>query len=295
MCGTLASVSTLLTRVGFGPPPEPERWRRFPSQLRSGGEEAVFVGWEPARQRRLALDHLEHRLLLTEQVLVGSGDDRDLAVGADAGRLELLHGPGDGVDLTLEAALEADEDLDGADGERRDDDPFDELVGVGPQQGAVLERARFALGAVAHHEAAGPDLRGDACPLPASRESTSSPATEPGGEHGVDRRRWTDPLGAFDPEPTDVGGQVGVERRDRIVWEEECGHGNPHETSAPAPRQGPAPEGSALRPHRPPADDGHRFAHSPLPTRQRASMPAACGAEGGDVVRCWCSVFGCCG
>ena len=25
MCGTLASVSTLLTRVGFGPPPEPER------------------------------------------------------------------------------------------------------------------------------------------------------------------------------------------------------------------------------------------------------------------------------
>ena len=172
----------------------------------------MFVGWEPARQRRLALDHFEHRLLLTEQVLVRAGDDRDLAVGADAGRLELLHGPGDGVDLTLEAALEADEDLDGADGERRDDDPFDELVGVGPQQGAVLERARFALGAVAHHEAAGAALRGNACPLPTSRESTSSPAPEPGGEHGVDRRSWTDPLGAFDPEPTDVGGQVGVER-----------------------------------------------------------------------------------
>ena len=261
-------------------------WCRFPSQLGSGGEQAVFVGWEPARQRRLALDHFEHRLFLTEEVLVGSGDDRHLAVGADPFRLELLHGAGDGVELALEAAFEADEDLDGSDGEGGDDDPFDELVGVGSEQGAVLERARFALGAVAHHEAAGPDLGGDACPLSASRKSTSSPATEPGGEHGVDRRRWTDPLGAFDPQPTDVRGQVGVERGHRIDWEEECGHRNPHQTQAPAPRQAPASEGQRLCLPRPPAGSRRRSARSPLPIDSTAMPFGAASVTREPVIRC---------
>ena len=158
----------------------PEPWCRLPPELRCGGEQAVLVGREPARQRRLALDHLEHRLLLAEQVLVGSGDDGDLAVGADPGRLELLHGAGDRLDLALEAALEADERLVGADGERGDDDAFDELVRVGAQQGAVLERARLALGAVAHDVPAGPGLRRDAGPLPTGREPAAAAAAQPG-------------------------------------------------------------------------------------------------------------------
>ena len=136
MWGTLASVSTLLTSVGLGSSVRAVRAMRtrLPPFLRGGREQPVLVGREPARQRRLALDDLEHRLLLAEQVLVGAGDDGDGAVGADAGGLDLLHGAGDAGDLALEAGLEADERLLGADGEGGDDQALDHLVRVGPQQ-----------------------------------------------------------------------------------------------------------------------------------------------------------------
>ena len=79
----------------------------------------------------------------------------DGAVGADAGGLELLYGASDGRYLALEARLETDERLLGTDGEGCNDHPFDDLVGVCSQQGAVLERARFSFGAVAHEVSAG--------------------------------------------------------------------------------------------------------------------------------------------
>src|SRR5581483_8394696 len=118
----------------------------LPAQLGASGEEALLVGREHPRQGRLALDDLEHGLLLTEQVLVGPRHDRDRALPAYAGSLKLLDGPGHSLALAPEAAFDADERRLGADREAGDDQPFDELVRVGPHQGAVFEVARLALG-----------------------------------------------------------------------------------------------------------------------------------------------------
>ena len=177
MCGTLHSVSTLLTSVGLGPAASAITGRGFPAELWVGGEQTVLERREPAGERRLALDHLEHRLLLTEQVLVRSGDDRHRAIGTDACRLELLHRAQHGGSLAVEAPLEADERFLGPDGEGGDDDPFDQLVRVGPHEGAVLERAGLAFGAVAHDVPSSPRLRGDARPLAPGREPATAAST----------------------------------------------------------------------------------------------------------------------
>src|SRR5581483_3372469 len=81
----------------------------LPAQLGASGEEALLVGREHPRQGRLALDDLEHGLLLTEQVLVGPRHDRDRALPAYAGSLKLLDGPGHSLALAPEAAFDADE------------------------------------------------------------------------------------------------------------------------------------------------------------------------------------------
>ena len=118
------------------------------------------------------------------------------AVAADAGLLHLLHGPGDGARSRVEAALEADERLDGADGEGGDHDALDDLVRVGAQQRPVLERARLALGAVAHDVAAGPGLGRDAGPLAAGREAAAPAAAQAGRERS---RRWSPPARSAGP------------------------------------------------------------------------------------------------
>ena len=84
------------------------------------------------------------------------------------------------VDLALEARLEADERLVGADREGGDDHALDELVRVGAHQRPVLERAGLALGAVAHEVAAGTGLAGDAGPLAPGREPAAASASQPG-------------------------------------------------------------------------------------------------------------------
>src|SRR5581483_6697358 len=98
--------------------------------LRAGREQPVHVGREQARQRRLPLDHLERRLLLTEEVLVRTGDDVDRAVGADPGALELLDGASHSGDLALEARLQTDEGLVRANRERGDDQALDDLIWI---------------------------------------------------------------------------------------------------------------------------------------------------------------------
>ena len=116
-----------------------------------GREQPVLVGREPAGQRRLALDHLEHRLLLAEQVLVGAGDDGDGAVARRCPR------PGISCTARVTAAISrsklAFRQMNASSAPTAKAamiDALDELVRVGPQQRPVLERARLALGAVAH-------------------------------------------------------------------------------------------------------------------------------------------------
>ena len=159
MWGTLASVSTLLARVGF------DRWAsawpgsgvgRLPAHLGRGGEQAVLVGRQDPGHRRAALDHLEQRLLLAEEVLVGALDDRDAARRRPSPRPRISSmARSRRHDLGCEPGLDADVDLPGPDGEGGDGQPLDHLVGVGPHDGPVLERGRLALGRVAHHVAVG--------------------------------------------------------------------------------------------------------------------------------------------
>jgi hypothetical protein len=196
----------------------------LPAELGGRREQAVQVWREPTRQRLVALDHLEHRLLLAEQVLVRAGHDGHLAVATEVSGLELLHRSRHRIDLAPEACLQADEGLRGADGERGDRHALDQLIRVGSQQGAVLERARLALGAVA-----------DQVPRPAGL----------GGRHPPTSGRWGSlrlpdraaPIAtrcrSFPQGPvrghggsraTDVARQIRVERIDRLRRQQEDAH-----------------------------------------------------------------------
>ena len=88
MRGTWASVSTLFTSVGLGWPFGPTVGASTDCQpgLHVGGEQPVLVGRQQAGERVVALDHLEQRLLLAEQVLVGSEHEVDGEVGEQARR-----------------------------------------------------------------------------------------------------------------------------------------------------------------------------------------------------------------
>src|SRR5439155_5394660 len=124
-----------------------------------------------SRQRRLAFDHLEHRLLLAEEIFVGTRDDGDRAVATEPCARHLLDGARHRVDLPWKGGLDADERLDGLDRERVHDDAFDELVRVGAHEGAVLEGRGLAFGAVAGDVAMAAWLIGDGAPLAARAEA----------------------------------------------------------------------------------------------------------------------------
>jgi hypothetical protein len=125
-----------------------------PAHLRPGREQAVQVGRVAARQRVLALDDLEERLLLTEQVGVGTQDEADRNVAREPHGTHLDQGPAKILDLACEAGLDGQEGVRGPHGQGGDGQPFDDLVGVVAQDGPVLEGAGLALGAVGHDEAA---------------------------------------------------------------------------------------------------------------------------------------------
>jgi hypothetical protein len=127
---------------------------RRPAHLRAGRKEAVHVGRVAARQRVLALDDLEERLLLAEQVGVGPEDEADRHVPCEPDRPHLDEGPAKDLDLACEAGLDGQERARGPHGQGGDGQTLDHLVGVVAQDGPVLERAGLALGAVADDEAA---------------------------------------------------------------------------------------------------------------------------------------------
>ena len=255
MCGTFDSVSTLLTSVGLARPPRPpaSRGTRLPAPAVAGREQTVLVGREPPRERRLALDHLEHRLLLAEQVLVGPGDDVDGAVGADA------RASASPATARVTAAisrsklrLEADERLVGADREGGDDHALDELVRVGAQQRPVLERAGLALGPVADDVAARAGLGGDSRPLAPRREATAAATPQTGTG---DRRRSSPPVRWRCALQTSAAshGLIVLEGADGPVSEQELRHPchRRRECGPCGPRRGAVRNGTGVSPEVP--------------------------------------------
>jgi len=209
-----------------GAPARPVR-PGFPSRLRRGGEQALLVRREPAGQRRLALDHLEHRLLLAEEVLVGTLHDVDRAVRRDPGFLHLLDGPGDALHLLGEARLQRDEHLARTDSERGDQQSLDHLVRVRAHERAVLERRGLAFGRVAHRVARARRTRRDRPPLATGREAGATSAPQSRRADEVDRALGAELPGPCQPQATDVGGEVLVDRTDRLRREQVRRHLRP--------------------------------------------------------------------
>ena len=141
-----------------------------------------------ARERRTAVDHLEQRRLLAEEVLLGAGDHRDRhrrrpAFGVDLGDggLEAAHHSG-------ERGLGRDDHGVGADRVGGDERTLDHPVRVAQQDLAVLEAAGFTLGGVdhdrrPHHRRR---VRDDGLPLPGGGEAGTATTAESGGGNEVD-------------------------------------------------------------------------------------------------------------
>jgi hypothetical protein len=177
----------------------------------------VLVRGEQPRQRGATFDHLEHRLLLAEEVLVGSGHDGELAVLADTRVLQLGDGTQDVGALLLEPLLQADVRACGADRERGDDDALDELVRVGAKQRAILERAGLPLGGVADDVPRAGALGGDRRPLPSRGEPTASATAQTRAIDLPAGRLWPDLLRSPDAATAVVGAQPLGRAPDRRV------------------------------------------------------------------------------
>ena len=100
--------------------------------------------------------------------------------------LHLLDGPAQRVHLALEAGLDADERLPGAEGEGGDGHALHDLVRVGPHDGPVLERGRLALGPVGHDVAVA--SRAGRAPRPTCARSGTRRRPGPAGRTGSTRR-----------------------------------------------------------------------------------------------------------
>jgi hypothetical protein len=106
--------------------------------------------WGETGEGVAALDGLEERGLLAVEVLVGSLEDHQVDTRTPFGFLDLDDCGPEALDDLAERRLEPEHDPVGADRDRGDQRPFDHHVRVQPQDGAVLERSWFTLGAVDH-------------------------------------------------------------------------------------------------------------------------------------------------
>ena len=152
----------------------------LPAGLDVGGEQAVLVGRQQAGERIVALDHLEQRLLLAEEVLVGPEHEVDREVGEQpAPRRPRRWRSASALGLPLVARLGGDVGGLGPDRERGDGQPFEHPVRIVAQQRPVLERARLTLGGVAHREPPARPRLADARPLPPGREPAAASPPQP--------------------------------------------------------------------------------------------------------------------
>jgi hypothetical protein len=122
----------------------------------------------------------------SEQVLLGAFDDFDRAV-ADA-VAHLLDGPVEPGDLLVKRVLDRDVQPPRADHAPRDQHAFDDRVRIVAQKPAVLERARLALGGVAHDVADVARVVLDRRPLGAGGKPRAAAAAQPGRVDLVEHR-----------------------------------------------------------------------------------------------------------
>jgi len=147
---------------------------------RDGGEQALLVRRQQPGQRVAALDHLEERLLLAVQVLVGALDDGDAEIEQEARAAQLEGRPPEGGHLGPVRRLGGEVHVAGADGEGGDGRPLHDAVRVPPHEEPILERGRLALGAVGHDVAPALAAVAHGAPLPPDREAGPAPAPEAG-------------------------------------------------------------------------------------------------------------------
>ena len=166
-------------------------------------------------------------------------------------------------------ALIPTNDLPGADGEGGDGQALDHLVGVGPQDGPVLERGRLALGRVAHHVAVGARLVADAGPLAAGGEPAAAPSPQPGHADLVDGELGAQPAGGVEPTAA-AEGLPPVHRGDRLGRQQVALH---HVAGS---HGGNVPSGGMTRTRRRIADGRHDGGGG------RARGLPACGGGGGS-------------
>ena len=182
---------------------------------RDGGEQAVLVRREQARQRVAALDDLEQGLLLAEQVLVGAVDDRDREVAEQPGLAQLATARRSVVDLAPRTIAWPRCTPGGTDRERGDGQSLDDAVRVAPHERAVLERRRLALGAVGDDVARAARAPRTDDHLAAGREPGPTAPPQPAGDDLVDRPGRPERSCRAQPFATAVR-DVVVDRHDRL-------------------------------------------------------------------------------
>ena len=174
-----------------------------------------MYGGNQRGQRLVAFDHLEERLLLAEEVLLGPGDDRDAQVAEQPGLFHLGHRAQHPLAFALEARLERDEHFARVDGERGDRQSLDDLVRIRTQDGPVLERARLALRAVAHGIAVPTGRGAHGPPLRRRREPGATPPPQAGVRQPADRLIRAERPGLLQT-PSAIRREIVVEGADGI-------------------------------------------------------------------------------
>ena len=192
------------------------------------GEEPLFVGRvvRLARQRLVPLDHLEQRLLLAEEVLLGARDHLDLPPGEDSRLGHFRDRRGEPRALHCRGCLDAEIETARSDHMAADEQAFEHRIGVVSQQPPILERPRLALGRVDHDV---PDFAGvveDGRPLGAGREPGPAAAAQPRLLDLLEHFHRRTPPRCFDGAPADGLEIVAVGRIRRVRNQPVCSHRN---------------------------------------------------------------------
>jgi len=162
--GTLASVSTLFTRVGFS--------------FGRPGEQAEHERPRHPRQGRATLNDLLQTGLFSEQVEIRPKDHLERDATERVRLTHLFEGAVERSHLFGERFLDPDVAAFGTDRVCGDSETFQDLIRVGAEEETILERCRFSFRAVAYSEPASRAGCPYRPPFFTGREACTASATE---------------------------------------------------------------------------------------------------------------------